>query len=150
MTPTAFQWLPVGLGVAVSLLGLLGLGSSLLPGLRTKHATLVADSALYFVTGVLLVLPVFAFTNHRAAPVPKLVEIGLTSDPEGAEVYLDGVFAGHAPLTFQRPKGALVRYRVQAGEAAADTFAYESYAGEVRIEKAVVISVWLDREPLEP
>ena len=149
MIPTAFQWLPVGIGVTVSLLGLLGLAAALLPTWRTKYKALVADSTFYLVTGALL-LGVFTVTGGRVAPGQPLVETGLTSDPTGAAVYLDDVFAGYTPLAFRRPKGTRVRYRIQVDKAVTDMFVYESYKGEVTVDEAVIISVWLNREPLEP
>lgn len=154
MSLIALEWLPVGVGLAASLTGLLGLGSALVPRFRTKHTSLAANSALYLVAGVLLLLPVFGFLRERiaAAVTPALVpvEIGLTSDPEGAEVYLDGIFVGYTPITFQRPQGATVFYRIQAGEAVPDAAIYEDFEGEMVVEEAVTVSVWLDRKPLGP
>ena len=146
VTPIALQWLPVGIGLTVALLGLVGLGVAALPGRRDRRSSLVVDSTLYLATGLLLLLPVFAFRGERV--VPDLVETGLTSDPTGAEVYLNGVFVGHTPLVFLRPQGALVRYRVQAGETAPGGFVYNAYEGRLTVEEAVTVSVWLNREPL--
>ena len=156
MTPSPLEWLPVGIGVAAALTGLLGLGLAFVPKLRTTKPALVANSARYLLAGTLLLLPVSRPVRGRFTPpeppvaVAPLVETGLTSDPEGAEVYLDDVFVGTTPLTFQRSKGSVVAYRVQAGEAVPDATAYESYEGEIVVDEAVTVSVWLNRKPLEP
>ena len=148
MKGIALEWLPVGLGSVALLTGLLGLGSAFF--LKNRAARLTS-SALYLVAGTLLVVPVFGFVREQVATVgvPR-VEVSLTTDPDGADVYLDDVFAGTAPLTFTRLRGARVHYRVEAEPSLLAGASFESYEDDLVVDEAVTVSVWLNRLPLEP
>lgn len=144
----ALAWLPVGLGAVALIAGLVGLGSALF--LKNRRSQL-NGGALYLIAGTLLVVPVFGFVREQVATVgvPR-VEVSLTSDPDGADVYLDGVFAGTAPLSFERLRGTRVHYRVEAAPSVLADAAFESYEGDLVVAEAVTVSVWLNRLPLEP
>ncbi|CAN5737017.1 hypothetical protein BH24DEI2_BH24DEI2_04730 [soil metagenome] len=148
MRVIALEWLPVVLSLGAFLTGFVGLGSALF--FKNRRSQLIG-SALYLVAGTLLVLPVVGFVREQVATVgvPR-VEIGVTTDPDGANVYLDDVFVGTTPLTFERLRGTRVRYRVEAKPSVLQGAAFESYEDDLVVKEAVTVSVWLNRLPLEP
>lgn len=68
------------------------------------------------------------------------VDITITSDPLGADIYVAGQWHGVTPLVERVPQGSLRDYAVVA-----DPLLYRSFAGVLRPAQNTNVAVWLER-----
>ena len=139
------RWLPVVLGSSALTLGTAGLLLALLPSLQKRQESILKGSALYLLTGVLFVSPVFDSALQLIDPSPT-VTLTLTSDPSGADVYSGDKFLGATPLELNLPQGTLFTYRIRARDDVPDKSLYQPFEDSVVLEKDASIDVWLDRK----
>ena len=139
------RWLPVILGSSALALGTAGLLLALLPSLQKRQEPLLKGSALYLLTGILFVLPVFDFALKLIDP-PPIVVLTLTSDPSGADVYSGDRFLGTTPLELRLASNTPFAYSVRAGDGVPDKSLYQAFEDSVVLEKDASIDVWLDRK----
>lgn len=78
-------------------------------------------------------------------PPARQVEVLVTSDPIGADVYLEGKRIGATPVTMFVPAATLVSYRVVAQEPYAEYKLYKEFRGTINTPDPTSVSVWLDR-----
>lgn len=144
MTSDTLRWLPVILGSSALTLGTAGLLLALLPSLRKRQEPLLKGSALYLLTGVLFILPMFDSALQLIDP-PPTVTLTLTSDPSGADIYSEDTFLGTTPLELRLPQDTLFTYRIRAGDDVPDKSLYQPFEDSVVLERDASIDVWLNR-----
>jgi hypothetical protein len=87
--------------------------------------------------------------NVRVEPKINLafsfVTIDLTSDPMGADVFINRRLRGQTPLKLLIPQNQTVTYRVSAAPNPEKRLRYESFEGIFQEAENRQVSVWLDR-----
>lgn len=90
-------------------------------------------------------------TERNLIIEPKLtlaidfVNIDLSSDPVGADVFINQKLRGQTPLSLLIPKNQSVRYRVSAAPNPDLGVRYESFVGVFQESQNRQLSVWLNR-----
>jgi hypothetical protein len=138
------------LGLAGLVVLLLGLGQTYklsdagVTALPPASSEVVATLAVAQAEAVPDDIPLLPATAQDApgATVPEQAKIHITSDPEGAQLFVDSVYQGLTPHTVEAPQGETLHYRVVS-----DEDVYKSYAGTLDVQEDQNISVWLDRLP---
>ncbi len=72
--------------------------------------------------------------------IPENVQVTFTSDPKGAELFVDRKLEGTTPLTVQVPNGKDINYQLIA-----DQMLYRPFEGTLSATEDESISVWIDR-----
>ncbi|MGL4609022.1 MAG: PEGA domain-containing protein [Trueperaceae bacterium] len=79
----------------------------------------------------------------------EIVEVSFTSDPSGANLYIDSVYQGETPLSVKRPVGTPFYYSLAAEDIYTDYDLYKLYGASYTPLKTEAISVWIERTTLE-
>lgn len=77
------------------------------------------------------------------------VAVTFTSDPEGAQVYVDGRPRGVTPTTIELEAGEPTSYRIVTNEPYDDYDLYEPYSGTVTPTEDIAVDVWISRTTAE-
>jgi len=138
-------------GLWLLLVGLLWWAlARLWPG-RSRYAQRSAQSLMGLAALLLIAAFGLNFLTPASTPVrvpvpavevelePLLVELTITTDPEGALIYLQGEYIGQSPLTASVTAGQ-VSYVVVA-----DPSLYRPFAGQVTVGEERNLAVWIDR-----
>ena len=110
---------------------------------------------IYLELGVLavlvaLVVPTILLAAQRQVAAERaLVTLGITSDPEGADVIVDDLVVGRTPLRVRLERGEPVSLRVQAREPFLDYDLYKPYRARLEVEADRNMHVWIPRTSAE-
>ena len=156
---STLEWLPVSIGLIAVGSGLLGLLLTSVERIRHNYPRLLRGSLLYFVAGLLLLVPAASFITRpseleeSALPVERSVEdepehatLTLLSDPAYADVLVDDIIVGRTPFEITLPLGSTLVYEVRAGDGVENPEGYEAFQGTHDAVEDVSVSVWLNRK----
>jgi hypothetical protein len=95
--------------------------------------------------------PALSSSQEQAVQTPKdqlessLIQIDLSSDPTGADVFIDNELRGKTPLSLSLSKNTPIAYRVTASPDTATGVRFKPFEGVFDTSENSEISVWLDR-----
>lgn len=122
------------------------LSSFVLAIIAAGFAYLFKGGRKYFVVASVLFsfMAVVAFTNR---PTPTIA-IGVTSDPTGASVLVEGREAGRTPVTINVPVDTPTNYSVIAEEPY-EYRLFKPFSGTLTVSEPQNVSVWIERTTTE-
>ena len=86
-----------------------------------------------------------AVTPTPAEETARLANVTITSDPEGAELTINGDRKGSTPVSFQVPVDSTISYRLVAEDDIAEYDLYVPFEGSLEVADDEAISVWIER-----
>jgi hypothetical protein len=95
---------------------------------------------------ILVVVPPLILTARKEVRAGhSLVQLSLSSDPEGASVIIDDLWVGRTPLQLDVERGQEFSFRVEAREPYLEYHLYKPYRSRLSLEENRNLHVWIPR-----